>query len=54
MNRPIHFEIHAENTDRAIAFYTKAVRLEILTVGRAALLAGRRRARRERPASTAA
>lgn len=23
MNRPIHFEIHAENTERAIAFYTK-------------------------------
>jgi len=23
MNRPIHFEIHAENTDRAIAFYSK-------------------------------
>ena len=23
MNRPIHFEIHAEDTDRAIAFYTK-------------------------------
>ncbi|MEO8346756.1 MAG: VOC family protein [Betaproteobacteria bacterium] len=23
MNRPIHFEIHAEQTDRAIAFYTK-------------------------------
>jgi len=22
MNRPIHFEIHAENTDRAIAFYS--------------------------------
>jgi uncharacterized protein len=22
MNRPIHFEIHAENTERAIAFYT--------------------------------
>jgi hypothetical protein len=23
MQRPVHFEIHAENTDRAIAFYTK-------------------------------
>ena len=23
MPRPIHFEIHAENTERAIAFYTK-------------------------------
>jgi predicted enzyme related to lactoylglutathione lyase len=23
MNRPIHFEIHADNTERAIAFYTK-------------------------------
>ena len=23
MNRPIHFEIHAENTERAIAFYTR-------------------------------
>ncbi len=23
MNRPIHFEVHAENTDRAIAFYSK-------------------------------
>ena len=23
MNRPIHFEIHAENTERAISFYTK-------------------------------
>src|SRR4029079_5709206 len=22
-NRPIHFEIHAENTERAIAFYSK-------------------------------
>jgi predicted enzyme related to lactoylglutathione lyase len=24
MNRPIHFEIPADNTDRAIAFYSKA------------------------------
>jgi len=23
MNRPVHFEIHADNTERAIAFYTK-------------------------------
>ena len=23
MNRPIHFEIHAESTERAIAFYTQ-------------------------------
>jgi len=23
MNRPIHFEIHAENPERAVAFYTK-------------------------------
>ena len=35
MSRPIHFEIQAENTERAIAFYTEALRLEVLAVGRA-------------------
>ena len=39
MPRPVHFEIQAENTDRAIKFYTMLFALEVLAVGPGEVLA---------------
>ena len=54
MPRPIHFEIQAENPERAIAFYRALFGWEFKQWGTASPTGSSRPAKRARPASTAA